>query len=240
MAFYRGPNIVTDGLVLALDAASPRSYPGSGTTWYDLSGNNYSASLNNGAAFNTGTQGITFDGTNDHATFDNDETIRYTPTDSFTLSAVFSLVDIQEYQDNLYPTGTTLFGKGSTAGSVGLGLRRETNGQLRIYAGSRGVSQITEAYNIEANRIYSTTFTYTPTLQKLYVNGELQSSSDTSGGAGGSFDNTGWRIFYPGAVPGGNSKYGEGTVFLARVYSRELTTLEILQNYNATKSRFGL
>ena len=39
MGFYRGPNIVRDGLVLALDAASPRSYPGSGTTWYDLSGN---------------------------------------------------------------------------------------------------------------------------------------------------------------------------------------------------------
>ena len=36
MAFFRGPNIVTDGLVFALDAGSPRSYPGSGTTWIDL------------------------------------------------------------------------------------------------------------------------------------------------------------------------------------------------------------
>ena len=40
MGFYRGPNIVTNGLVLALDAANPKSYPGSGTTWYDISGNN--------------------------------------------------------------------------------------------------------------------------------------------------------------------------------------------------------
>ena len=40
MAFHYSPNIVTDGLVLALDAANPKSYPGSGTTWYDLSGNN--------------------------------------------------------------------------------------------------------------------------------------------------------------------------------------------------------
>ena len=38
MGFFRGPNIVRDGIALALDAASPRSYPGSGTTWYDLSG----------------------------------------------------------------------------------------------------------------------------------------------------------------------------------------------------------
>ena len=45
MGFFRGPNIVRDGLVLALDAASPRSYPGSGTTWYDLSGNNFNFTL---------------------------------------------------------------------------------------------------------------------------------------------------------------------------------------------------
>ena len=39
MAYFTGPNIVQDGLVLALDAGSTRSYPGTGTTWYDLSGN---------------------------------------------------------------------------------------------------------------------------------------------------------------------------------------------------------
>ena len=51
---YTGPNIITDGLVLALDAASPRSYPGTGTTWYDLSGNG-----NNGTNSN-----ITYSSTN--------------------------------------------------------------------------------------------------------------------------------------------------------------------------------
>lgn len=45
MGFFRGPNIVRDGLVLALDAASPRSYPGSGNTWFDLSGNNFNFTL---------------------------------------------------------------------------------------------------------------------------------------------------------------------------------------------------
>ena len=240
MALHHNPRIVTSGLVLALDAADVNSYPGSGTTWYDLSGNNYSASLNSGAAFNTSAQGITFDGTNDHATFVNDESISYTPTDSFTLTAVFSLVDIQEYPDNLYATNTALFGKGSTNGSVGLGLRRETNGQLRIYVGSRGVSQLTESYNIDANQIYSTTLTYTPVVQKLYVNGIFISETDTSSGAGGSFANEGWGIFTSKAVPGGNNQYGEGTVYTARLYNRALTAQEVLQNYNATKTRFGL
>lgn len=52
MGFFRGPNIVRDGLVLALDAASPRSYPGSGTTWTDLSGN--------GNDFTLDSSGITY------------------------------------------------------------------------------------------------------------------------------------------------------------------------------------
>lgn len=67
MGFYRGPHIVTDGLVLALDAANPTSYPGSGTTWRDLSGNNNSGSLVNGPTFNSVNGGsIVFDGSNDY------------------------------------------------------------------------------------------------------------------------------------------------------------------------------
>ena len=123
---------------------------------------------------------------------------------------------------------------------MGLGLRRETNGQLRIYVGSRGVSQLTESYNIDANQIYSTTLTYTPVVQKLYVNGIFISETDTSSGAGGSFANEGWGIFTSKAVPGGNNQYGEGTVYTARLYNRALTAQEVLQNYNATKTRFGL
>jgi len=51
MGFSRGPKIVTDGLVLALDAANTKSYPGSGTTWNDLSGNGNTGTLNNGPTF---------------------------------------------------------------------------------------------------------------------------------------------------------------------------------------------
>ena len=67
MAFFRGPNIVTDGLILALDAASPKSYPGSGTTWYDLTTNSLDATLYNGVSFSTNKQGtMVFDGVNDY------------------------------------------------------------------------------------------------------------------------------------------------------------------------------
>jgi len=55
MAYFTGPNIVTDGLVLALDAASERSYPGSGSTWSDLSGNNHDFTIDStGLTYNAG------------------------------------------------------------------------------------------------------------------------------------------------------------------------------------------
>ena len=241
MGIARGPNIVTKDLVMAVDCDAVKSYPGSGTTLFDLTGNSNDITLQNGASISNGK--ASFDGTDDNAKVADTTMLEYTPTDSFTVMAVFSLTTIETLViDGVnYDTNVTLLGRGSTSGAVGLGLRRAaSNGQLSIYAGSRGVSQITNAYNIDANRIYCTTFSYTPTIQKLYVNGEFQSSSDTSAGAGGSFQDTFWAVFYPRAVPGGNGKYGEGDFYLGRMYSRELTAEEVKQNYNGLKTRFGL
>ena len=66
------PKIVTDGLVLCLDAANPKSYPGSGTTWYDLSGNGNHGTLINGPTYNSDNKGsIVFDGIDDYVSFTN-------------------------------------------------------------------------------------------------------------------------------------------------------------------------
>ena len=66
MAVGYNPKIVTDNLILALDAANIKSYPGSGTTWTDLSGKGNNGTLVNGPTFNSGNSGsIEFDGTND-------------------------------------------------------------------------------------------------------------------------------------------------------------------------------
>jgi hypothetical protein len=72
MAFFHSPRIVTDGLVLALDAANSLSYPGSGTTWTDLSGKGNNGTLVNGPTFSPTNGGsIVFDGTNDYISFPN-------------------------------------------------------------------------------------------------------------------------------------------------------------------------
>ena len=72
-----GPNIVEDGLVLALDAGNTKSYPGSGTTWTDLSGKGNNGTLTNGPTFDSGNGGaIFFDGGNDYVTTGNTLTER--------------------------------------------------------------------------------------------------------------------------------------------------------------------
>ena len=64
---HGGKPIVTDGLVLCLDAANPKSYPGSGTTWTDLSGNGNNGTLVNGVGYNSDNGGsLSFDGVNDY------------------------------------------------------------------------------------------------------------------------------------------------------------------------------
>ena len=83
------PHIVTDGLVLCLDAANPRSYPGSGTTWYDLSGNGYNCELAN-TTFNTNHGGsIDFDGTDSYGAFDTNIPLGFEQQEEdFTLDIV--------------------------------------------------------------------------------------------------------------------------------------------------------
>ena len=67
MALGHGPTVVTNGLVLALDAADRNSYPGSGTAWTDISGRGNTGTLTNGPTYSSANGGsIVFDGTNDY------------------------------------------------------------------------------------------------------------------------------------------------------------------------------
>ena len=97
---------------------------------------------------------------------------------------------------------------------------------------------IDAAYNIDANRIYCTTFIYTPTVQRLYVNGEFQSSSDTTGGADGAFDDTFWAIFYNRAVPGGNGAYADGEFYLGRRSDDDERQIDRWKKLAGPKGRF--
>ena len=226
---YYSPRIVTSGCVLALDAADKLSYPGSGTTWNDLSGNGNTGTLTNGPTFSAANCGyIVLDGTNDYV-------INSSPTN---IPVGSSSRTVQLW---VYP-------KTNTCPLVQLG----TGGGFQVYIVSFFYSSgtlylFTDGIN-SANNI-SFSGTDLPTLNAwnhmtfgnsgqnwfYYLNGV----SKLSGTFGVTLNTIGQKYI----VGNRDDVYlgtANGNVSQTFVYNRALSASEILQNYNATKSRFGL
>jgi hypothetical protein len=237
---YTGPNIVTDGLVLHLDAANPKSYPGSGTTWNDLSGNGNNGTLVNGPTFDSGNNGsLAFDGNNDYSEFNN-TIIKNT---SFTIGFwMYHHVEItQTVNGNLIDE---IIGTESLIGSN----KGWTVRLLPYYENTIGIL-VNDGANATTVQLGNTTIEkqkwnyWVGTLNindntlRSYVNSELD-AEDTNIDLQASFDNnTNLSIGYGKE---GSNRYLNGQLSNIKIYNKALTQQEILQNYNATKSRFGL
>ena len=229
MGLTHSPKIVTNGLVLALDAANNKSYSGSGVTWNDLSGNNNTGTLTNGPTFSGANGGyIVLDGTNDYV-------INSSPTN---IPVGSSSRTVQLW---IYP-------KNNSCPLVQLG----TGGGFQVYIvsffNSSGTLYLfTDGIN-SANNI-SFSGTDLPTLNTwnhmtfgnsgqnwfYYLNGV----SKLSGTFGVTLNTIGQKYI----VGNRDDVYlgtANGNVSQTFVYNRALSASEILQNYNATKSRFGL
>ena len=218
---WRGPDIVSDGLVLYLDAGSPNSYrPDFGTMWKDMSGNGYNGTLTNGTTFDNANGGtIVFDGVNDYA------------NTSLNIDANPNTICSW-----CYPTAVT-----SNAGygivltdNGGWDKGFEINNSLwQIHAGTNLTST---GFTAIANIWQYGCLSYTNTSMNFYVNGALVWSGGSPGGSAGSNVEIG-RANYQG---GNGSRFFVGKIANVSIYNRELTASEVLQNYNAQKSRFGL
>ena len=223
MGFYRGPNIVTDGLVLALDAANKKSYPGSGTTWYDLSGNLNSGSLVNGPTFDSGNGGsIVFDGGNDYV--DLVSLTPYSSNDPHTYSAIIKTDTLSQYR--------WIINNGSNTEGTSLIFNGLTDKIGFFYSGGAAVRNSNTI--LSTNTIYFITTVYEVGKVTFYLNGIYDGESTTP--STWSAINTNPRIgsWYNG------SYYFNGNIYNIQIYNRALTPEEVQQNYNATKARFGL
>ena len=232
MGFYRGPNIVTDGLVLALDAANTKSYPGSGTTWRDLSGNNNSGSLANGPTFSSDNRGsIVFDGSDDYVN------IPYVgnTSNSFTFIIVMKCNNMTS---DTALNRQTLFGLSQNDNSAFRQFDVEIWGNTG--AGFRGNGGAIENVNffgyswalgVNANNINIYTITLNSTGHSIYVNGVLRNTISQTATADFNSIVLGTRL-------AGN--LWNGICYSFSMYNRVLSTSEVAQNYNATKTRFGL
>jgi hypothetical protein len=235
---FTGPNTVTDGLVLALDAANSRSYPGTGTTWNDLSGNGNNGTLVNGVGYNSGNGGsLVFDGVDDVV---NGTITGSIFTGNFTQSAwIYKLNANQIWQGvftNSSPatnnTYLMTFGNGSGAApfnSVGANQVGVSESGIFLNIGTH----INKWLNITITKSGSTLTIY------CYKDGTLLQNSGTITWNGGNFATT--NNYQVGRHWAGGSVVPlQGNVSNVTLYNRALTAQEILQNYNATKSRFNL
>jgi hypothetical protein len=226
---YEG--IVTDGLVLNVDAGFVGSYPTTGTTWYDLSGNNYTGTLINGPTFNSANSGsIVFDGTNDYCQLS--QNIFNTSYPGVTFGAWVYLngniggaliAGVWNQSANGDQAALFIFSNGPFI-AVSDGVTGEGG------TGASNTLNVSQWYYIAAS--WNSNRTY-----KYYQNGSLLGTG-TQGGNGWNSSST--ANFEIGAENQANIRYFNGRIACSQVYNRTLSDSEVLQNYNAQKSRFGL
>jgi len=225
MALSHSPKIVTDGLVLCLDAGDRKSYSGSGTTWTDRTGQGNHGTLVNGPTFDSGNGGsIVFAGDDDRV-----ECGTVTMTDNnFSLEVVFSWDDMNTSNIGFLIAGNYEQLEIHTGGGAG------TNG-LRFIPYDYPNNSVLDATNIITSGINHVVFTaQNSSYSKAYKNGELFSTSSTTSSI---TLNTSQTVKIGSRT--NNSFYLDGKIYLARIYNRTLTADEVLQNYNATKGRFS-
>lgn len=224
MASSGGPDGISDGLVLALDAANKISYPGSGTSWYDLSNNVNTGTLTNGPTFSNDRGGcIVFDGIDDYVNISyNASTISF-PTNNATICVWFKTSTIGDGYGALITQ--------RSSSDSGFQVYTFSN---KFYADGGGTAGVTSVASTPAGIINFGCAVYdrTNSLLKLYINGIYDSQVSYTGEI---------QDTYP--IRLGNSAFGDGpypgNIYSALVYNRVLTATEVLQNYNETKTRFG-
>lgn len=226
MGISGGPDMIQDGLVLSLDAADKNSYSGSGINWLDVSGNNNNVTITS-ATFDSNFGGSILFGQNKYAT----HTFTNAPFNGdFTFSVCFKHTGAYSggnwdylYTVNAYGTGltiTTWLDKPRINYGTWFTDVLNTASEAALTIGKNYMMTV-----IKASNVFS-----------CYVNG-------VSYGVGSTVANTitltNFRI---GATPSTSysTEYWTGNIYNINIYNKALSASEVLQNYNAQKSRFNL
>jgi hypothetical protein len=225
MAYHHNPRVVTNGLVLYMDAGNPKSYSGSGTVWNDLSVNRNNANLINGTGYSSNNNGyLVFDGVND-----NVRTLNNTGISSSNSRSMCVWV---------YPTELTsgLFYSVAKIGSANFASLFELMLIENFITGhfwGNGQAVLTDSNKILLNNFTYVVMTLDGNTISIYVDGNLKSQSTFTLSTTNSVLTLGQLTF-------GSHRNFRGNVPSIKLYNRALSNTEILQNYNATKSRFGI
>ena len=235
------PMITTDGLVLCLDAANPRSYSGSGTSWLDLSGNGNNGTLTNGPTFSSANGGVlVFDGTDDYVNCGN--TLNF--PNSFSIGC---WMKADSGTNSIYTKG--LVSRYSTVGNYRqylLGFNEENSyvnfGFSTNGTGSGGTGNFVSSSNgsIIRNIWYNIVGVFdSGSSVKIFINGTSSVSLNTTATSHYSSNVKPLEIGASEAFDSGVREFN-GNISKVIMYNRALTPDEVRRNYLATKSRFNL
>lgn len=225
MGLSHSPLITTDGLISCLDAANARSYPGSGTTWYDLSGNNRKNLLRNMSSTNWNSNGY-FEcnaATNQHF---EDNFASVDVSNGYSICSLFKPLSLGGGVVQLY-------------GEDNHNLRVSVQDNYRIVFQTYDATGLYSADNVITLNVWyflACTFSGVATkgasgVAKTYLNGDLLISGDRSGSQS-------WNYRY--RISRLNASYMSSLFSSVHLYNKELSPTEVQNNYNALRGRFGL
>jgi hypothetical protein len=221
MGLAHSPSIVTSGLVLCLDAANRKSYPGSGTTWKDLSGNGNTGTLTNGPTFDSANGGsLVFDGVNDHVPL---------------LSSVNAKTVIAFIKLSASGGDYVVYGLDANGSDNWLGVNAN---KIRFLG-----TQIADVNNFSLNGTstlstsiwYQIACTIDVSTAKVYFNG-FEENSVTQAFTIGAW-NTAPTIGRRGGI---DQRYFPGNISNLQIYNRVLSAAEIAQNFQALRGRYSI
>lgn len=245
MALVHSPSIVTNGLIFGIDAVNSKSYPGSGTDWYDLT-KNYDAILKDGATISGDGVSLAYSASSYEP---GNDYVEVQTTELNTLLAPWTMTCWFNLASSGYDTasqslalmgcsGTSPTGFGKMIGIGGGSRERKPWGLLYDSTGAQ--KQVgnfsTVGSQIPFDTWHMMTMTHDNTTAKIYLNDTLDSSTSCSGYTPYASDTTQKftiglnRIFF---------HFG-GLIAMAHVYNRDLSESEIAQNFNAFRGRFNV
>lgn len=238
MALQHSPSIVTSGLVLCLDAANPRSYPGSSTAWRDVSGNFNNGTLYNGPTFSNGV--MSFDGIDDYMQAN-------VSTTSLNGDPTFSIDMFVRRR-----TGTNIGGNAGFWGMGGAGQGNSVEGwtptaniiHLDVYDSTRLESPNTYPEGSFVHVVWTKSGPGMETTNtKCYVNGvEVVLTKTRNATRTNQFNtSTAGAGICLGRINGdANMFYAPIDIGAFKVYDVALTASQVLQNFNALRGRYGI
>ena len=231
MGLSHSPRIVTDGLVLCLDAANKRSYPGAGTTWTDLKGSNH-GTLTNGPTFSSDNGGgIVFDGTDEYVDCGNGADLNFDSGQSFSLSIWYRCTNTRGalitkgYETTSQATPWYMLWANNDDGDISIYLRTSSNQSYTTNENNNTAND--QWFNIVGTFDAGNSISYT------YTNG-VRGSARSSIAADSYGTNA--RNFIIGKH---STSSIIGRVSSVHVYNKALTADEVRQNYLATKGRYA-